>query len=165
MELTTLLNGLTTICGIAIDATAVAIPARDDSQNRFYDSTISDGTRQPSYFGKSSVSFRESKKRTTAGSYYEQECSIQIPNNDSDSIARIKEYERAKFVYIKNNKGKELLLGRNDHKQNRPPFCEIERDQHITIIKYTTQSITPTGYVGVSIQQGMPAILPIFLFD
>jgi hypothetical protein len=165
MELTALLSGLSTICGIAIDATAVAIPAQHDSQNRFYDSTISDGTRQPSYFGKSSVRFRENKKETKAGRYFEQSCTIQFPNNDSLAIARIEEYEKAKFVYIKTSSGKELLLGRNDHKQNRKPFCDVQRDQHMTVITYTTQSITPVGFSDAHLSAGLPHNVPIFLFN
>jgi hypothetical protein len=165
MEISSLLAGLTTICGIAIDATAVAVPASDDSQQGFYDSRMLDGIRQTSYFGRSSVRFRESKKRTTAGNFYEQECIIQFPNYDSQAIARIKEYERAKFVYIKNSNGKELLMGRNDHRQNRKPLCDVQRDEHMTIITYTCQSIAPIGYNDAHLNLGLPHELPIFLFN
>ncbi|WP_304015804.1 hypothetical protein [Nonlabens dokdonensis] len=165
MTISERLSSYSTICGIAIDATAVAAPSVLDSQNRFYDTKITDGTRQPSYFGKSSVRFRENKKESNAGRYFEQTCTIQFPNNDKNAIERIKKYEDAKFVYIKNSSGKELLLGRNDHKQNRKPFCDVQRDVHMTVITFSTQSIFPTGFLATDIPQGLPHIFPIFLFN
>lgn len=164
MDLSTRLSGVNTICGLEIDVSGIAAPAAVDYLDRFYDSTLTGSQRRGVYYGFKSLRFRESEKRTAAGTHYEQEVSFHFPNHDHDAIARVNEFKKAKYLLIKNSHGQVMILGRNDHAQNRPPICTIERDQNLTQVTYKTMSIEMIGFTDVNLQ-GLPHDVPLTLFE
>lgn len=164
MELAQRLNGYNTICGIEIDLAGIAVPSAVDYVERFYGSIIHQQDARAVYYGSSSVRFRESEQLNGGTRYYEQELSLQFPNHDAFTIARMNEFKRAKYVYITNSHGQQLVLGRNDHKQNRRPRITCTRDQQFTYVLVYTESLTPTGFSG-EYANSADANVPLFLFN
>lgn len=163
MDLSTRLPGVNNICGLEIDLTGTAVPASVDFLDRFYDSSLTGDTRKGVYYGFKSLRFREIEKRTAAGTHYEQEISFHFPNHDHDAIARVNEFRKARYLLIKNSHNQVLIMGRNDHKQNRPPICIVERNENLTQIKYKTMSLHMLGFVDYNLQ-GLPHDAPLTLF-
>jgi hypothetical protein len=165
MDLSQYSTTLSTICGVAIDLSGVAVPAVSDFQQRFYDSRISGAARSSLAYGISSVRFNEVQKESVHGDYYEQTVDIQITNNDHLAIDRMLEIKKAQYVYVRTSNYRELVIGRNDHGQNRSPRITIERNEQVTSIKFFAQSIMPAGFSDSNINLGLPHDVPVYLFD
>lgn len=166
MELSQRLGGYNTICGIQIDLAGVAVPSSVDYVERFYGSLMVNADLRGVYHGGSSVRFRESEKIINGTTIYEQEVQLQFPNHDAAAVERINKFKQAKYLFIKNTHGQELVLGRNDHRQNRRPEITVNRDEQFAYVQVFCQSVSSIGYADTHVNTaGLPHLIPIYLFN
>lgn len=156
---------LTNICGVAIDLSAYPMPSYSDSNQNFYDSYLVETSAQSVYYGKRTVKFSEVKKEDRAGDYWEVSASIQFPSNDKDRVLRLEEFRKTRFVVLVLSNKLAMILGRNDYFQNARPKIKIESDEQLTAVKFTWNSIAPTGFLPDYNAALLPHDVPVNLLN
>jgi hypothetical protein len=155
------------ICGIEFDFTGQLTPLDSAEIQSFFSSKANQLTWKESYFGKKTVSFREtSKPDKKANTVYLQTLKIKFPSNDQNRSDRIYLFSKIKFIRIILNNSASLVIGRNDFFQNKRPVVKITSDEKMTIVTFTTKSIFPTGFAEITdiseiSDQLLPADVPL----
>jgi hypothetical protein len=72
--------------------------------------------------------------------------------------------QRVTFVKLKLTTGRDLVIGRNDIKQNARPRIKTETNIKTAEVKFETVSIFPAGYVANADAYGLPTLIPITLY-
>lgn len=135
------------ICGIEFDFNGSLSPSSKAEFSRFYNSYENNNAFMKAYFSQRSISFTETSEHTNSGTIYNQKLSIQFPSNDLNRSLRIEMLKFVRFIKLKLNTGKEMVLGRNDFYQNAKPVLKTSSNLTITKAEFSTTSIFPMGYV------------------
>lgn len=135
------------ICAIELDFSGNLTPNNSNVPRSFFNSLGNSLTWEEAYFGKKTVSLKETSKNVAAGTQYTQKLSIKFPSTDINRSERIYLFNKVKFVKIVMNTGLKLVLGRNDFFQNKKPAVTASSTTTHTIITFTSNSIFPIGTV------------------
>jgi len=127
------------------------------SQN-FFDS-IPPGTFDAIYVSRSKTQFRESYQDTKAGGFYTQQVVISMPRSEYDRSTKIKKLISANYVFLKLSNGAVLVIGRNDHKQNKKLACEYTSNEQLAQFQYSCRSIFSAGFIKLE-GAGFPYQIP-----
>lgn len=150
MSLLGKISGTPFICKIYLDFNGRLTPVNSAESQNFYDAVGNQYTWKETHFGKKSVRFSETEKRTTAGSIYTKNLQITFPNSDalrSDRIAKIK---TTKFVRIELSNGNSILMGRNDFYQNKKLEITQKSDVLKTTITFKCVSMFSAGLLRIN---------------
>ena len=135
------------ICGVELDFNGELIPENSKLTQNFFNSKSSNNNWNDTYFGKKTVSFRETSKKTKPGLSYQQTFKIKFPSNDESRSDRLELFTKVKFIKINFDNDTSAVLGRNDFFQNKLPEVKIESTEKITTVTFTTKSIFSIGFV------------------
>lgn len=151
------------ICGVELafngQLTASSIP----DWQQFYNSAMVLTDFRKTYVGLASVAFEESSEELSAGTLYKQKIVFSFPNADGNRSERLALLSRIKFVKLKLSDGRDLVIGRNDYKQNARPKIKIEANLQKGSVSIETVSITPSGYVANANAYQLPSFIPLTL--
>jgi len=127
------------------------------SQN-FFDSLPPD-TFEAIYVSRSKTQFRESFQDNRSGGFYSQQVVISMPRSEYDRSTKIKKLISARYVFLKLSNGSVLVIGRNDHKQNKKLNCEYTSNEQLAQFQYTCRSIFSAGFLQLD-GAGFPYQIP-----
>lgn len=151
------------ICGVELafngQLTASCIP----DWQQFYNSAMVQADFSKTYVGLASVAFEESSEELSAGTLYKQKVVFSFPNADGNRSERLALLSRIKFVKLKLSDGRDIVIGRNDYKQNARPKIKIEANIQKGSASIETVSITPSGFVANASAYQLPAFIPLTL--
>jgi len=165
MNFSSKVPNLNNICGIAIDLSSLPVPSYSETGQPFYDSYLLESNSQSIYYGKRTVKFEENSKKSRSGISFECTCSITFPSVDKDRSIRIEELLKTKFLIIKLSSGLSFLMGRNDYHQNADPLIKIDSDEQLSTVKFTVNSIFPTGFLPQYNSGLLPHSIPVNLLN
>lgn len=151
------------ICGIELafagDLTAATIP----DWQQFYNSVMTGTDFAKTYMGLGSVSFSEESETSNSGTSYKQAVTIRFPSSDGNRSERIALMDKVKFVKLKLTTGRDLVIGRNDYKQNARPRIKIKTNQKTAEVVFETVSIFPSGFVASPDNYNLYPLIPVIL--
>ena len=151
------------ICGVELafngQLTAASIP----DWQQFYNSAMVQTDFSKKYVGLASVAFEESSEELSAGTLYKQKVVFSFPNADGNRSERLALLSRIKFVKLKLSDGRDIVIGRNDYKQNARPKIKIEANVQKGSASIETVSITPSGFVANASAYQLPSFIPLTL--
>ncbi|MHA3788312.1 hypothetical protein ACX0HA_08900 [Flavobacterium hauense] len=156
---------LPVICGIELAFAGSFLPSTLEGYQTFFNTIVTEASFQEAYFGRASVGFSEESELTNAGYIYKQKLVITFPSGGSSRAVRLDTIVKAKFIKIKLSDNRHLLMGRNDFEQNVRPKIQAKTDERIGQIQFETVSISPLGYTPPVNEGGLPAFIPINLFE
>lgn len=152
------------ICAVEIAFTGNLTPSDIPGWQPFYNATMEDTDFTKTHIGLASVSFGEESDPSRAGTIYKQSVTFRFPSTDKNRAERIELLHKAKFVKLKLTNGLDIVIGRNDVKQNARPKIKIETNAKTAQIKFETVSMFPSGYVPNINAYGLPVLIPITLY-
>ena len=151
------------ICGVELafngQLTASSIP----DWQQFYNSAMVQADFSKTYVGLASVAFEEYSEELSAGTLYKQKVVFSFPNADGNRSERLALLSRIKFVKLKLSDGRDIVIGRNDYKQNARPKIKIEANIQKGSASIETVSITPSGFVANASAYQLPSFIPLTL--
>ena len=130
---------------------------------QFYNSAMVQTDFSKTYVGLASVAFEESSEELSAGTLYKQKVVFSFPNADGNRSERLALLSRIKFVKLKLSDGRDIVIGRNDYKQNARPKIKIEANIQKGSASIETVSITPSGFVANASAYQLPSFIPLTL--
>lgn len=131
------------------------------SQN-FFDALPPD-TFQPVYVSRSKTQFRERYQDNKTGGIFEQQVVISMPRSEYDRSKTIKKLINARYIFLKLSNGRVIVVGRNDHKQNKKMNCQYSANEQVAQFQYTCRSIFSAGFVqldGLGFPYHLPTQIP-----
>lgn len=151
------------ICGVELAFNGQLLPSSIPGWQQFYNSLMFEMDFSKTYVGLGSVSFGEESGDTPAGPVYKQSVTIRFPSNDGNRAERIALMKKVKFIKLKLTTGKDLVIGRNDYKQNARPKIKIETNIKIAEVKFETISMFPSGFLPMSSSSEIYPLIPVIL--
>ncbi|WP_372744301.1 hypothetical protein [Lutibacter sp.] len=135
------------VCAVELDFEGKLTPEYAKIAQNFFNSRENGNVWKPTYFGKKTISFSETSKKSTAGTSYNQTITITFPSNDLLRSDRLELFKMVKFIKLVLTNGAKLVIGRNDFFQNSPPKVKTESNLKITTVTFSTESIFHSGFV------------------
>ena len=151
------------ICGVELAFNGQLIASCIPDWQQFYNSAMVQADFSKTYVGLASVAFEESSEELSAGTLYKQKVVFSFPNADGNRSERLALLSRIKFVKLKLSDGRDIVIGRNDYKQNARPKIKIEANIQKGSASIETVSITPSGFVANASAYQLPAFIPLTL--
>lgn len=162
MSLLAKVKNVPNLCSIALDFDGEILPYNITSNKSFYDSVELATNWIYNNFGRGSVQFRERSLDSRAGTKYQQQLTFRFPNLDVNTSKRTAVFSAVKNIKLTYSNGLELIIGRNDHIQNRRPSVSTNNNGKFLTVEFTTESITPVGVLNSDTNLlGFPEILPV----
>ncbi|MDR6844493.1 hypothetical protein [Flavobacterium granuli] len=152
------------ICGVELAFNGDLIPSKILDWQQFHNSLMSGTDFTKAHFGLASVSFGEESETVNSGPLYKQSVTIRFPSTDEKRAERLAMMMDVKFLKLKLTNGLDLVIGRNDFKQNARPKIEIKTNIKTAEATFKTVSISPSGYVPNPNSYGLPAFIPLTLY-
>lgn len=153
-----------TICGVELAFTGEVLASSIPDWQQFYNSEMVATDFSKTYVGLGSVSFGEESQDSNAGPIYKQSVSIRFPSTDGNRAERMELLQRVKFIKLKLTNGRDLLIGRNDYKQNARPKIKTKTNEKLAEVVFETISMAPAGFVSNPSGFGLPTFIPLTLF-
>lgn len=151
------------ICGVELAFTGQLVASGIPDWHQFYNSAMVQTDFAKTYVGLASVAFEESSEELAAGTLYKQKVVFSFPNADGNRSERLALLSRIKFVKLKLTDGRDIVIGRNDYKQNARPRIKIEANIQKGSVSVETVSITPSGFVANASAYQLPTFIPLSL--
>lgn len=151
------------ICGVELAFNGQLAASSIPGWQQFYNSLMFETDFTKTYIGLGSVAFGEESSDTPAGPFYKQSVTIRFPATDGNRAERIALMKKVKFIKLKLSSGKDLVIGRNDYKQNARPKIKIETNLKIAEAKFETISMFPSGYLPMSSTSEIYPLIPVIL--
>jgi hypothetical protein len=152
------------ICGIELAFTGELTAANIPDWQQFNNSSMLAVDFAKTHIGLGSVSFGEESQDNPAGPSYKQSVTIRFPSTDDNRSQRIELMQRVKFIKLKLTSGRDLVIGRNDFKQNARPKIKIKTNIKTAEVEFQTVSIFSTGFVSNPDLLNNSALIPIILY-
>jgi hypothetical protein len=152
------------ICGVELAFTGELTAANIPDWQQFNNSSMFAVDFAKTHIGLGSVSFGEESQDNPAGPSYKQSVTIRFPSTDGNRSQRIELMQRVKFIKLKLTSGRDLVIGRNDFKQNARPKIKIKTNIKTAEVEFQTVSIFSTGFVTDLQSIGLPTLIPISLY-
>lgn len=156
-------GALALICGIELGFAGEMIPSNIPGFQPFFNSLLVDAELQPTYHGRSTVSFQEDSSLGPAGYSWQQKLSFRFPVGDKFRAERLMELLQVKFVKVKFTSGLHFIIGRNDYFQNAVPSVKISILGNMASVEFSAESISASGYTPNVDRFGLPTLIPISL--
>lgn len=147
------------ICGVELAFVGELSPTNIPDWQQFYNSFMDELDFTKTYIGLGSVAFAEESQQSPSGPLYKQSVIIRFPSTDGNRSERIELMQRVKFVKLKLTNGLDIVIGRNDIKQNARPKIEIKTNVKTAEAKFETVSMFSAGFVPNPDAYGLPLIL------
>jgi hypothetical protein len=163
MELLDKVNINPNICGVELAFNGQLTAANIPDWQQFYNSTMIDTDFTKTYIGLGSVSFAEESQESAAGTSYKQSVTIRFPSTDGNRSQRIALISKTRFIKLKLSSGRDLIIGRNDYKQNARPKIVIKTNVKTAEAVFETVSIFPSGFVASPDVMFSAALIPVIL--
>lgn len=151
------------ICGIELAFSGELLASNIPDWQPFYNSAIENVDFEKIYFGFATVEFAEESSTNNAGTSYKQKLIIRFPSTDHNRAQRIVLLHRVKFLKIKLSNGKDVVIGRNDYKQNARPKVSVKTNHKTAEAEFETVSIMPSGFVPNPEAYLLPSFIPLTL--
>lgn len=151
------------ICGVELAFTGELSAANIPDWQQFYNSSMINTDFTKTYIGLGSVAFEEESQESPAGPIYKQIITIRFPSTDGNRSERIALMDRVKFVKLKLTSGRDLVIGRNDYKQNAPPKIKIKTNVKTAEAIFETVSMFPSGFVANPNINSIYGLIPVIL--
>lgn len=151
------------ICGIELAFNGDLLASNIPDWQPFFNSAMVDNDFKKIYFGFASVEFAEESTTSNAGTSYKQKVTIRFPSTDHDRAKRLDLIHRVKFLKIKLSNGKDIVIGRNDYKQNARPKISVKTNHKTAEAEFETVSIMPSGFVPNPDIYQLPSFIPLTL--
>jgi hypothetical protein len=152
------------ICGIEIAFNGELLPSDIPEWQSFFNSKMLGTDFTKTHIGLGSVSYGEESATGTGGPMWKQSVTIRFPSTDANRSQRLALIQKARFIKLKLTNGKDLIIGRNDIKQNARPKIQIKTNIKTAEAQFETVSIFPAGFVSDDQQIGLPLLIPILLY-
>ena len=152
------------ICGVEVAFTGELTASSIPDWQQFYNSSMFATDFTKTYVGLGSVSFGEESEYSLAGTSYKQSVTIRFPSNDANRAERIELMQKVKFLKLKLTNGRDIVIGRNDYKQNARPKIKTETNIKTAEVKFQTIAISPAGFVSSPDLLGSQALIPVILY-
>jgi hypothetical protein len=152
------------ICGIEVAFNGELTASNIPDWQQFYNSLMIDVDFTKTYIGLGSVSFGEESQESDAGTSYKQSVTIRFPSTDRNRAERIALLQQVKFIKINLTDGRDIVIGRNDYKQNARPKIKTETNMKTAEVKFQTVSIFPSGFVSNPGLIASQALIPVILY-
>ena len=152
------------ICGVEVAFTGDVTAANIPEWQPFFNSMMTGLDFTKTYVGLGSVAFGEESEYSLAGTSWKQSITIRFPSNDENRAERLALMQKVKFIKLKLTNGRDLVIGRNDYKQNARPKIKTETNIKIAEVKFQTISISAAGFVSNPDAYGLPTLIPISLY-
>lgn len=152
------------ICGVELAFVGELLASSIPDWQQFYNSQMIATDFTKTHIGLGSVSFGEESQQSNAGPSYKQSVVIRFPVCDENRSQRLELLQRVKFIKLKLTNGRDIVIGRNDFKQNARPRIKTETNIKTAEAKFETVSIFPVGFVASATAFGLPTFIPITLF-
>lgn len=152
------------ICGVELAFVGELSPSSIPDWQQFYNSSMFAVDFSKTHIGLGSVAFAEESQESAAGTSYKQSVTIRFPSTDKNRSERIALMDKVRFVKLKLTNGKDLVIGRNDIKQNARPKIKIKTNIKTAEAEFETVSIFPSGFVSDEHAIGLPTLIPISLY-
>lgn len=164
MELLNKVKVSANICGVELAFVGDLLASSIPEWQQFYNSQMIATDFTKTHIGLGSVSFEEESVQSNAGTSYKQVLVIRFPVCDGNRAQRLELLQRVKFIKLKLTTGRDIVIGRNDFKQNARPRIKTQTNSKTAEAKFETVSISPSGYVANAAAYGLPAFIPITLY-
>jgi hypothetical protein len=148
-------------CGIEVAFQGVSVPSVIAGWQPFYNETFQAATFQKAYASISSINFQEVSTTVNGNTSYKQKIEFRFPSTDGSRAERIALLQKIKFLKVKLNNGADIVIGRNDVKQNAFPNIKAESTTSFCGITIETQSISPAGFTPNINQYALPSFIPL----
>ena len=152
------------ICGVELALMGEITAANIPEWQPFFNSTMFAVDFAKTYVGLGSVSFGEESEYSLAGTSYKQSVTIRFPVNDENRSQRIELMQKVKFVKLILTDGREMLVGRNDYKQNARPKIKTKTNIKTAEAEFQTISMFSAGFISDVNSVGLPTLIPISLY-
>lgn len=152
------------ICGVELAFVGELSPSSIPEWQSFYNSSMFALDFTKTHIGLGSVAFAEESQESAAGTSYKQSVIIRFPATDGNRSQRIALMDKVRFVKLKLTNGLDLVIGRNDIKQNSRPKIKIKTNIKTAEAEFETVSIFPSGFVSDENAIGLPTLIPISLY-
>jgi hypothetical protein len=158
-------NNFSNVCGIVIDASAVALPTPTGSLQPFTNSIMYSQNARPVYATAAAVQLQEVGSERRSGVSYKHTLRLTFPGSDPLRANRVQQFINTKYIYIKLSDGMTICFGRNDYFQNSRPKIAINIQDNRNQVTFETESITPLGFTNGSTPFDFPLELPVNLYN
>lgn len=118
------------------------------SNQRFYQSLVP-ATATPIKHSRSSFSLSQDFEENRAGGNYVQTIQFRFRSNTGEQALESEFLKKVKLIGLELSDGSELIIGRNDVKQNRKPKLTFASDLNFTEVKFVSKSIIPASIKNV----------------
>lgn len=152
------------ICAVELAFSGEITAANIPDWQPFFNSSMFAVDFAKTHVGLGSVSFGEESQLSPAGTSYRQSVTIRFPSTDLNRSERIALMDKVRFIKLKLTNGQDLVIGRNDVKQNARPKISIKTNIKTAEAKFETVSIFPSGFVSDTHSVGLPTLIPISLY-
>lgn len=149
------------LCGVELSFDATAIPSVIEGWEPFYNSTFEDYDFQKAYASLSSIDFGEESSENNGGIFYKQKIVFRFPNSDKNRPSRIELLKKVKYIKLMQTNGLDILIGRNDSKQNAKPKMKIKQNEQLCEVSFESSSMYPSGYAPRTTAYGLPSLIPL----
>lgn len=149
------------LCGVELSFDATAIPSVIEGWEPFYNSTFEDYDFQKAYASLSSIDFGEESSESNGGIFYKQKIVFRFPNSDKNRSSRIELLKKVKYIKLMQTNGLDILIGRNDSKQNAKPKMKIKQNEQLCEVSFESSSMYPSGYAPRTTAYGLPSLIPL----
>lgn len=149
------------LCGVELSFDATAIPSVIEGWEPFYNSTFEDYDFQKAYASLSSIDFGEESSENNGGIFYKQKIVFRFPNSDKNRSSRIELLKKVKYIKLMQTNGLDILIGRNDSKQNAKPKMKIKQNEQLCEVSFESSSMYPSGYAPRTTAYGLPSLIPL----
>ena len=86
---------------------------------------------------------------------------FRFPNSDKNRPSRIEILKKVKYVKLLQTNGLDILIGRNDSKQNAKPKIKIKQNEQLCEVSIESLSMSPSGYAPRTTSYGLPSLIPL----
>jgi hypothetical protein len=152
------------ICGVELAFTGELLPSSIPDWQQFYNSAMVGTDFSKIYIGLASVSFGEESQESNAGTSYKQSVSIRFPATDGNRSERMDLLQGVKFLKLKLTNGRDLVIGRNDYKQNARPKIKTKTNEKLAEVVFETIAMFSAGFVSNPDAFGLPTFVPLTLY-
>lgn len=152
------------ICSVELAFNGNVLPSDIPDWQQFYNSFTVATDFSKTYVGLGTVNFNEESQDSNAGTFYKQTVSIRFPNCDANRSERMRLIQNVRFIKLKLTSGRDIIIGRNDIKQNARPKIKIKSNEQIAEVIFETISMFSAGFVINPDVFGLPAFIPVTLY-
>lgn len=149
------------LCGVELAFEGRPIPSVIEGWQPFYNELFEGADFDKAYASVASINYGQESISSAAGYSYRKRVSFRFPNSDGLSAERIALLQKIKFVKLKQDNGLDIVIGRNDYRQNTAPKIKISNDEQLTEVTIESLSISPSGFTPNYNAFGLPVFIPL----